>query len=587
MSEDVALTDVDMLSSRIKARLNRSTGLNELDRVVEEHGRIEGEKFSFAGHEFQRQIIRDTKSRIYVRKCSQVGLSEVMVQKLLALSSVLRHKRIIFTLPVAQMAQKFSKDRIDGVINQSPYYSSLVKVANNSASQKLIGTTTVYVGGTFGDTGAISVPAYCVISDEIDFSNQVTLGKLSSRLRHAEKDEMGYAGMRVEFSTPTVDDYGIDERFKRGNQMYYHARCTHCETQVVPDFFRDFRIPGYDKEIMELERVDLQNPEYKFADAWIACPNCGEDLWDALCDDSRREWIATKPDAWEHSYQVYPWDVPTYNTPQSIIRQFGEYTTYQDFANFVIGVPFTSPDNSFLVNEDHAKRVSDAELWVYKHYVITAPTVGGLDVGKTCHFTVARVIGNHTHVVWAEEISNTPNNPAAPQVLARYDFFKMQKLCVDAGPDITLVNTLVVARGLGRISAVQYVRSVAGLGIFSDHDDGQLIKADRTKTMGELLNRHNTGKVHYHRSLTAKIFAHLKHIKKIRQLGGDGEAVERFEKTGDDHYGHSLNYLEIARMSVELGMDTGAVGAPAVVKPAKVGSKAKSKMVMGGVRGSR
>lgn len=568
--------DLGMLSTRMKARLNREAGLSNLDKIVEEHGRIEGEPFSFEGHEFQRQIINDTHSRVYVRKCSQVGLSELMVQKLLALASVLRHKRIIFTLPVDRMAQKFSKDRIDGVVNQSPYYSSMVRAANNSASQKLINTTTVYIGGTYGDTGAISVPAYAVISDEIDFSNQTTLGKLSSRLRHAPKDDHGYAGLRFEFSTPTVEEFGIDERYKRGNQMCYHALCQHCENWVVPDFLSDFKIPGFERALVELDKSDFRNPEYEFHNAWIACPKCDGDLWEDLNDHTRRKWIATAPHNYEHSYQVFPWDVPSYNTPQSIIRQFEEYTTFQDFMNFVIGLPFTSPDNSFMVDDAHRLRVNDAEYWIFNNHIASYGTIMGMDVGKVCHLTVAYRSGSMTMVVWAEELRNSPENPATDQVLERYDWFKCQRMCVDAGPDLTLVNNLVVARGLGKITAVQYVRTVQGLSVYTEHDDGELIKAARTKSLGELLKRHNTGKIHYAAALTPVIFPHLKNLKKVRELDNSGEHVDRFEKIGPDHYAHSLNYLELAGLLVEEGHHTGVVGAPAVVSRARIGGKSDS-----------
>lgn len=565
------------MGARLRAQLGTGEGLKELDKVVEKYGRVEGEPFSFDGHEFQREIIRDTRSRIYVRKCSQVGLSELMVQKILALTAVLQHKRLIFTLPVSAMAAKFSKDRIDGLIEQSDYYRGMVVKANNSASQKKIGNNTLYIGGTFGDTGAISVPAYAVISDEIDFSNQVVLGKLSSRLRHAPRDEMDIPGMRFEFSTPTVDDYGIDERFKKGHQAYYMVKCSNCSTWSVPDYFEDFVIPGFDKPLIELERRDLENTMYRFQDTWIKCPCCGSNLQRDLENPDRREWVAKKPDRWEHSYQVYPWDLPTFNKPASIIQQFGEYKREEDFYNFVIGISFSSPDNSFLVNQEHKDRVGDAELWIYQHCIVKSATVGGLDVGKTCHLVVTAKAGSHTYVVWAETIPNTINHPATNAVLERFDFFRMRKLVIDAGPDITLVNQLVGAKSLGQISACQYVRSIPGLDIISEHDDGQLIKADRSKTLGDILKQHNAGFIHYPKSLVEEIFPHLKAIKKIRRPDSNGESVEAFEATGDDHYGHALNYVNIARIALEEFTEDTGPSMPPMVGRLKIGQKAKNK----------
>lgn len=582
------MSDFEMMTSRLRAQLNQEEGFGELDKVVERYGRIEGEPFSFDGHEFQREIIRDVRSRICVRKCSQVGLSELMVQKTMALMSVMKHKRVIFTLPVASMAQKFSKDRVDGLIDQSEYYRGMVVKANNSASQKKIGNNTLYIGGTFGDTGAISVPAEVVISDEIDFSNQKILGKLSSRLRHATKDERGYAGIRFEFSTPTVDDYGIDERFQKSHQAYYMVKCRHCGDWSVPDYFEDFVIPGFDKPMIELERRDLLNDSYAFSETWIKCPKCGHNLQSSLEDPLLREWVAKHPERWEHGYQVYPWDVPTYNTPASIIQQFGEYKREEDFYNFVIGIPFSSPDNSFLTGQEHRDRMMDSELWIYEKCIVRTATVGGLDVGKTCHLVVLAGSGKHSYVVWAEAIPNTIQSPAAEAVLKRFEFFNMRKLVIDAGPDITLVNTLVGAKGLGAISACEYVRSIPGLDIISEHDDGQLIKADRSKTMGETMKSHNAGHVHYPKKLIDDIFVHLKAVKKIRSVDAQGEDTERFEATGEDHYSHALNYALIARRALEEFAPDIGVSMPPTVGKLRVGKnhqKAKDDRVRSVIAG--
>ena len=135
------------LVSRLRMRLDRTSGMSNLDEVVLKYGHANGKRWSFDEHEFQTEIIKDTSSRIAVRKCSQVGLSEVMVQKLLAMAASLNHVRIIFTLPTKEMAIAFSKDRIDGAIDQSDFYSGMVQAAANSASQKKIGSCVVYVSG--------------------------------------------------------------------------------------------------------------------------------------------------------------------------------------------------------------------------------------------------------------------------------------------------------------------------------------------------------------------------------------------------------------------------------------------------------
>lgn len=563
-------------ASRLRMQLNREEGMRELDKVVLKYGRVNGKPYTFKDHEFQQEIIRDTRSRIDVRKCSQVGLSEVMVQKTIAMGATMSHIRIIFTLPTRDMAMPFSKDRFDSAIDQSDFYSGLVQKAQNSASQKKIGTCTLYITGSFGANSAISVPAEVIISDEVDFSNEVILGKLNSRLRHASLvDEMGNRGMRMRFSTPTVEDYGVDAGFNAGDQRYYMVKCRCCHKWVLPDFDHDFIVPGFDDSITKFTREDVSDTRHRIQDAYIKCPDCGNDLQQSLLNPERRMWVPKRPDVWDHSYQVYPWDVPTYNTPPAIIKQMGDYPLRSDFYNFVIGLPYSDAENSFTVTKEHRQRLSDVDLWIFQQWAVTCQTIGGMDVGKTCHLTVKAKVGKHWHVVWAEKIRNTREEPATGQVLARFDYYRMAMLCIDAGPDITLVNSLVGAR-LG-IRAVVYVNKVSGILPIDEKADGMVINADRTKTLSVLLNKHNAGEIHYpmREEITSEIFEHLKTTKKIRARAADGDMVERFTKTSDtDHWVHSLNYCSIAAMVIEdLGLSV-VIGAPPITGKVKVGSAA-------------
>lgn len=575
-------------ASRLRMQLNKDAGLKELDKVVLKYGYVNGKPFTFKDHEFQIEIIRDTRSRISVRKCSQVGLSELMVQKTLALAATMKHTRAIFTQPTRDNAAKFSKDRMDSAIEESPFYSSMVKAANNSASQKKIGSFVLYITGSFGANSAISVPAEILINDEVDFSNDAVLGKLSSRLRHAELvDERGHRGMRLKFSTPTVNGYGIDQDFELGHQAYYMAKCTHCNKWVLPDFFKDFYIPGCDEEIANLRRTDIENPRYLFEKSDILCPKCRCSLQPALNDPSRREWVAKKPDVWEHSYQVYPWDAPKYNPPAAIIRQLGEYPLISDFYNFVIGIPYSDAENSFNVEQAYRDRISDLVIWEYPANVArSVRTVMGMDVGKMCHLSVGLAIGKELHVVYAETLRNTRESPATEQVQKRIDHFKCKKMCIDAGPDITLVNTLVNSRD--QVTAVVYVRNISGLLPYDLKGEGEVVNADRTKTLKELLARHNNGEIRYPSkpSVKEEIFKHLATTKKIRDTSADGQLVERFVKTSpEDHWVHSLNYLNLAVMLSNDVRGGAVVGVLPAVGRVTVGSN--STAANSGVKGRK
>lgn len=568
--------------ARLRMRLDREAGMRQLDETVLKYGHANGQPWSFKDHEFQREIIRDTSSRISVRKCSQVGLSEIMVQKLLAMAASLRHVRIIFTLPTKEMATSFSRDRVDGAIDQSDFYSGLVEKANNSAAQKKIGSCMVYLTGTFGSNSAISIPAEVVICDELDFSNHVVIGKLNSRLRHAQiVDENGNRGLRYYFSTPTVDGFGIDAEFQKGSQKYYQVKCKCCNHWQVPTFNQSFRVKGFDDAMEKFSREDAHHLVDTLDQTKMHCEKCDADLFPSLIDPDHREWVAIHPGRGDQSYQVSPWDLPHYNTPNAVVKQVADYPLKSDFYNFVLGIPFSDATNSFITDDLYKMTVRTVDPIGYLAGLVTQHTVMGMDVGKICHLTVAISMGKKIHIVWAEKIKNTRDLPAAPEVIKRFDYFKCAFMCVDSGPDITLVNTLVQQR---EIKAVVYVRNINGPKFFEEKSNEPVINVDRTKSLTFMLDKHNSQDIQYPKNdaITNEIFEHLKTTKKIRRQNTDGTITEMFQATSSvDHWVHSIHYAMIAA-EVKFGLGYVGVGihAPVSVTPVTVGKTHKEEVDM-------
>lgn len=565
------------LHDRLSMRLDREAGMRALDETVEKYGRIGGKPFSFFEHEFQREIIKDTSSRLSIRKCSQVGLSELMVQKLLAMAASMKHVRIIMTLPTKEMAISFSKDRVDGAIEQSDFYLGLTTPAMNSASQKKLGSCTIYLTGSFGANSAISVPAECVICDEVDFSNQVVLGKLNSRLRHASLvDEHGQRGIRYMFSTPTVSGYGIDLEFSKGDQRYYQVKCEGCNHWQVPGL-KNFRIPGWDDDMEKFNRDDAARLTENLGQTKMHCEKCDRDLLPSLLKPELRQWVPMFENRIERSYQVFPWDVPAYNTPPAIMRQMTDYPLKSDFYNFVLGLPFTDADNSFMVDELHKTAVRVVDPVRYLAGTVMSYTVMGLDIGKTCHMVIGTPVGKKLHIMHAEAIENTRANPALPQVLDRFDWFKCVQAVVDSGPDISLANGLTSGRE--DILAAVYVRELKGPKIFEVKNTEPVVNIDRTKSLSFLLAKHNSGDILYPRSeITDEIFDHLDTTKKVRRQNSDGTFTELFTKTDkNDHYVHALHYCLVAA-EIKFGMGAADVRdyAPVSVGVASVGSKSQA-----------
>ncbi len=552
-------------------RLNRESGLKNLDKIILDHAFVEGEPWSFKDHEYQVDILNDTHQRIAIQKCSQVGASELGVQGALATLASWPNIRIIYSLPTLLFAQTFSKDRIDGAIDSSEHYSQMT--TDQSAGYKKVGDSKLYVIGTYGAKAAISVPAEMIISDEVDFSDPVVLGKLNSRIRHAKTvDEWENRGFRRRFSTPTVHGFGINKDFEIGDQRHYMCRCKHCNKVVLPDFMQDFIVPGYDDDIMKFTRYDLNDPRYDPMAAWIKCSNCGKDLKESLLDPERRMWVAKKPDVKKYrSYQIFPWDVPTVNSPSEIIHQLEGYPLRSDFMNFVIGLPYSDKENSFTTSPEHMDRFCTLDLWV-AGLVMSGEMYGGADIGLVCHFNVRVRVGTRSHIVYMEKIINNKKDPGYEKFLKRYDSMGLTKLCIDNGPDISLVNMLVNARD--GIHSVVYT-TVSGVVPAVLKADGLQVNADRTKTLRLVMEAHNMGEVSYpaNEDLKRELTSHLATTKKIREEDGLGGYNEKFIKTSsEDHWVHSLNYSSIAMLICSYSASSGSgVAAMPSVSTTKVG----------------
>ena len=564
-------------AAALAARTNEQAGIRQLSKVLLRHAHIGAKSWSFKDHEFQLAIVNDVSRRMAVQKCSQIGLSEASVQKVIAMAATMKDVAIMYSLPTRTMMQKFSNDRFDSAIRNSPHYSKLVATAKNSVEQKLIGSSMLYLIGTWGSNDAISIPATVVINDEVDFSNQDVLGKMESRLRHQEQDEHGFGGYRQMFSTPTVDDFGINGHFKAGDQKYYTVRCKCCGHRQIPDYLHQMVLPGFDRPIEDWSRTFSQSGRYDLTKAMLICEKCGKCLYQSgsLADPAEREWVAAHPGRPRSSYQVYPWDVPRYNSPLSILQQIEMYTTEEDFFNFVIGIPRVTEESMFITTSNKRDEVKST---YYVPYVegMKAPEAQyfiGMDVGKTCHLVVSAIINGVEEVVNATTIT-AGDKPLRRLAMDIFEYYNPKHMCVDAGPDNSLITDLV-AYGKGRIHAVEYANRVDGLKIFTEKDPApnedynRCLRVDRTKLIGKVMRDHNAGNIRYPVQVIDNIFVHLKGLR--REVNSDpsssGQLKFKYTKIGDDHYAHALCYCRLAHMFVEERMS----GSTVIAMPPTVG----------------
>lgn len=544
--------------NRITLSININKGLSHMSSWLMKYTRLDGRPFSFKDHEMQIAICDDTNARKVMQKCSQVGLSELAARMVAGIAAMSKNKHIIYVLPTRTFATKFSASRFKPIIDESPMLLGMTDKNVKSAELKKIGTTFVYFGGTSGSVnGAISVPASYVIRDEYDFSDQLVADRFESRLKHAASDEHHRKGHIWTFSTPTLPEFGINREFLLSDQKHYNVTCQCCEHDFAPDYFENIKIPGYDGKMLDITPQDITNGYLDVKGAYMECPECKADIWEALCDPKRRHWVAKKPKSIVSGYQIFPWDVPKVNSIPSILMQIPAFGNPADFYNFAVGIPFVDRNNSFLLD-----RIDDDTCKWLDHGHGQGTFYMGVDVGKTSHIVIGRVKADGTEEInYMERYTISGNaDPLYQRITQLRELFNVRVCVIDAAPDFTSALEAIKNNPLGKVYACEYTRNrLNGLDIISIPDVPKLaedfvVKAFRTGSLQELMRSHNSGLIKYPRSIGCmqctteidELRNNLKNIKKLRITNGDGDIEERFVSTGADHYAHAINYCRIA-----------------------------------------
>lgn len=544
--------DYRLYLDRLRIQSSNTTDLSKIPQWLEKntaHPTDAGKLWTFDGHEYQIDVVSDTAAQLCVQKCSQVGASELQLRLALALLYLLKKFTLIYVLPTAGIAKKFTKGRIDPVMQDSPTLSSAASSKNDSAEMKQIGQSFLYVSGTYGQQSAISVPAQGLFKDEVDFCNQEVLTTYNSRLGHAKEGEY----FERLFSTPTVEGFGINKAYSSSSRGKYTVRCPHCLDQVSPNFMDFVEIPGYDGTLHTFDKEDLEDPRVDISKAFIRCDVCTNPI-DAKhwLNPKERAWVHEAPNKLFRGYQVSPLDVPEINPIRRTLAQIQDYDRKKDWVNFKVGLPFSDAETSFLegpIKEGSTfpslSKPLDGETTVQ-----AGNTVFGLDVGKTSWFTVLTLPGiSGGRVIYAERIRQDGKNYLGTRVLQLMKNFGCVAGVVDAAPDFSVAAFLIDACPVGIVWANYYTRT-AGRNLKNTQFDveSQVCKSYRTGCFDDLVKDVNSKRVTIGDGPEFKtILDHVKSMKRIDQKNNIGELVSYWTNTGDDHYAHSLLFATIAK----------------------------------------
>lgn len=524
---------------RLHAALFDTYNLQDVVRYIETKTYLNGDRYSFKDHEFQKDIISDTNRDVYCQKCAQVGLSEIMARYVIGLCRIMPYFSAILTMPYSGDAANFVKTRVNPFIEGSPDLKDAIGDLNNT-SIKAIGTGTFYARGTSGETSALSVPADLLVHDEVDRSDAFTLAQYQSRIKHSR-----WRLTRL-FGTPTMNGVGIALAMESAMRRRHMVKCHCCNHYFVPSYHTDVVIPGYDGEKKDINKDNLN--KLRWREAYVMCPSCHGR---PSLQIENRSWVVenTSDNHDAHGYYVTPFSVPNVvSTPQLVLES--TKFVWHEFCNQSLGE--TNSDRSEELTKD------DVEACEYFGDLDSSAVhcIGG-DMGNICHIFVGRMTNEGELLVVHRE--RIPMVSLVKRLLELKRRFRVLTTVLDAYPHTDMV--LGMQRTDKNLFGGVYHRSkrLATFAIVKAEEDASKGKLPITQAqIHRNINFDQVMALFKKRKLlwatgdseTRDLFvSHCLDMKRKMAIDRDNDVYYDWVKNAgraEDHFHHALGYLHVA-----------------------------------------
>jgi len=476
-------------------------------------------------------------STVIGQKAAQLGYTEAALNRTLYKIDI-RQQSAAYILPTKSPdASEFSASRFDPALELSPYLQRLFSDVKN-VGHKRAGSNSLYIRGSRSRAGLKSIPAGFLVFDELDEMNQENI-VLALERQSGQLEQQTYM-----ISTPTIDGFGINDYFIRSNQKEFFFGCPSCSRQTRLIF----------PECLEIIGDDPRHPDLK--NSFLKCKECSNKLehetkhiW--LADGT---WIPGSDGEYDgyHINQLYSPTVAPWQIAESYLLSLINAAYEQEFFNSKLGLPHIV--KGARINDDdinqcignykngtNAKEGTIVTMGIdvghWLHYVIAEYTVGPMatpDINMNTHKRILEI----NKVLTFEELDS---------VIYRH---RPKAVVIDANPERRKAFELA-QRFWGHVWVCFYGNAVNGKQITKTRDDnGQELEyhvtVDRTSWLDLSLSRHTNKSILLPLDLPTEYRSNIKALIRKPKIDKHGNPTSTYVNNADDHYGHSLNYSEIA-----------------------------------------
>jgi len=533
----------DELYQAVKMRFGDVNASQSMGDWITANTTIKKRPFSYDGYGFQYEIANDMHRNLSVKKCSQIGLTEVQIRKFLAILTRSTAIAGIFSMPNEKMFTKTYNGRIKPILEADAVFNppSAMKPTRSKDQVQIRDSFGYITACTEGD--ATSLSADFLFHDELDLSPQEIIALYQSRLQGSDMQ------ITQSFSTPTFAGFGIDKNYQLTDQREYFAKCPGCNRWHIPLFKPAFihlkKLPFDIENFTDLTAQQIAMLDLE--DCYVKCPDCEHRL--ELGNDDLREWVALRPSVLNfRGYQVRPFSTPRIK-PSYI---FGQLAQYQDksftrgFYNTVLGEEYTAADAR--LQEADIKACMAKGTASIPNISADTPCFMGIDVGLTCYITISYDDDDgKPHFVYFDTV---PASSLQRRVEELCKIYNIVQGAIDRFPYTTEADAMRDSTS-GLIIPVQY-RGLQALAPVMESDTKILNHYSANNTLAldrvQSLISHRIMTISGYQGQAATVTKHLMSMVRDDKPSDSDNVLGEWKKTdGNDHFMHSIAFNLLAR----------------------------------------
>jgi hypothetical protein len=535
----------DELYQAVKMRFGDVNASQSMGDWITTNTTIKKRPFSYDGYGFQKAIADDMHRNLSVKKCSQIGLTEVQIRKFLAILTRSTAIAGIFSMPNEKMFTKTYNGRIKPILEADAVFNppSAMKPTRSKDQVQIRDSFGYITACTEGD--ATSLSADFLFHDELDLSPQEIIALYQSRLQGSDMQ------ITQSFSTPTFSGYGIDKNYQLTDQREYKAKCGSCNRWHIPMFTPEFiylkKFPFEVEKFTDLtaQQIALLDLE----DCHVKCPDC-QARFD-LGNDDLREWVALRPSVLNfRGYQVRPFSTPRIK-PAYIFGQLAQYqekSFTRGFYNTVLGEEYTAADARLQEADIKACMAKPGATASIPNTSMDTPCFMGIDVGLTCYITISHddADGNPHFVLF----DTVPASSLQRRVEELCKVYNIVQGAIDRFPYTTEADALRDMTS-GLIIPVQY-RGQQALSPVMEADTKILNHYSANNTLAldrvQALVSHRVMTISGYQGQRETVIKHLMDMVRDDKPSDSDNVLGEWKKTsGNDHFMHSMAFNLLAR----------------------------------------